>query len=98
MGYFSNGSEGMDYEERYCRRCIHYGPENGPGCPVWGLHLVWNSEQNRNAKIAAILDSLIPPDGIYNGQCKMFTEDHRAVVHEMRCLECGTKASVEVAQ
>ena len=41
MGYFSNGSEGMDYEERYCKRCIHYGPEEGPGCPIWFAHLVY---------------------------------------------------------
>lgn len=23
MGYFSNGCEGMDYQEHYCSRCIH---------------------------------------------------------------------------
>ncbi len=72
MGYFSNGAEGMDYEEQYCRRCIHFGPEEGPGCPVWMAHLLFNYDQNKDEKLASLLDVLIPRDGINNLECTMF--------------------------
>lgn len=39
MGYFSNGSEGMDYQEHYCSKCIHAAKQD---CPVWLLHLLHN--------------------------------------------------------
>ena len=97
MGYFSNGAEGQDYEERYCRRCIYYGPADGPGCPVWGLHLTYNSEQNRHKRIETILSEFIPINGLSNGQCKMFAEDTRKIVHEMRCLECGVSTKIGLA-
>ena len=42
MAYFPNGTAGMEYESHYCFHCIHFGPEEGPGCPIWGLHLDWN--------------------------------------------------------
>ena len=76
MGYFSNGTEGLIYQEQYCRKCINYGPEEGPGCPVWGLHLSLNYERNRDENMAEILDSFIPmsDDGLTNLQCKMFVE------------------------
>ena len=79
MGYFSNGSEGMDYEERYCRKCIHFGPEEGPGCPVWGAHLAFNYQVCNDPPESpgkGILDALIPmsEDGLSNLQCKMFVE------------------------
>lgn len=71
MGYFSNGSEGMDYEARYCARCVHEGPPDGPGCAVWGAHLFRNDVECNKAD--SILHELIPrlPDG-GNGQCRMF--------------------------
>jgi len=37
MGYFSNGSEGIDFEAHYCSKCIHE-----QDCPVWELHLDWD--------------------------------------------------------
>ena len=69
MGHFSSGSEGLDYEEQWCRRCVHYGPENGPGCPVMLAHLLHNGNE--------VLDLLIPQsaDGLGNDQCAMFIED-----------------------
>ena len=69
MGYFSSGSEGLDYEEQWCRRCVHYGPENGPGCPVWLAHLLHNGDE--------VLELLIPRslEGAGNDQCLMFIED-----------------------
>ena len=32
MGYFSNGTEGMMYEEEYCDKCWHGGDN---ACAVW---------------------------------------------------------------
>ena len=85
MGYFSNGTEGQIYEEAYCLRCIHYGPEEGPGCPVWFAHLLYAYEEcNSDSNAKAMLDMLIPrvphtfEDGIthdINGECTMFAED-----------------------
>jgi len=73
MGYFSNGTEGAMYQERYCRRCFHYGPEEGPGCPIWGAHLFLNYSDEA---VHVILDDLIPrsADGLTNEQCRMFHE------------------------
>jgi len=70
MGYFSNGTEGMDYEEHYCRRCVHYGPEDGPGCPIWGAHLLYAYNGPDEAK--TILDMLIPRHDGVNQQCVMW--------------------------
>jgi hypothetical protein len=77
MGYFSNGCEGMDYEERYCRRCVHYGPEEGPGCPIWLAHLLYAYTNTGSGSDAErTLDLLIPrtPDGLDNEQCALFVE------------------------
>lgn len=75
MGYFSNGSEGMDYEAHYCSRCIHQKPDEG-GCMVWLAHLLHNYKECNNKN--SILHLLIPrtTDGLGNEQCKMFIEKH----------------------
>ena len=72
MGYFPNGCEGMDYEARYCDRCIHQGAADGPGCPVWLLHMLHNYEECNNK--SSMLHVLIPrsTDGLSNEQCAMF--------------------------
>lgn len=74
VGYFANGTEGSIYKERYCRRCIHYGPEN---CPVWFAHLLHNYDECN--KDDSILHLLIPltSDGLGNEQCLMFIERDR---------------------
>lgn len=67
MGYFSNGTEGMFYQEEYCEKCVH--DINGD-CPIWLAHILHNySECN---KPDSILHILIPREGGRNGQCKMF--------------------------
>lgn len=72
MGYFSNGTEGMDYEEQYCRRCLHNGPPGGPGCPIMLLHLIHNYDECN--KEDSFLHTLIPRSGIKNEQCSMFID------------------------
>jgi hypothetical protein len=73
MGYFSNGTEGMMYEERYCSRCVHFKPDDG-GCMVWLAHLNGNYKQHDNPALKEVLDLLIPreKDGIGNKECRMF--------------------------
>lgn len=71
MGYFSNGAEGMDYQDRYCLKCQHDG-----NCAVWDAHMLLNYEECN--KKDSILHMLIPKEGIWNGKCKMFIEKQEA--------------------
>jgi hypothetical protein len=73
MGYFANGSEGMDYEAQYCDRCVH---QNG-GCAVWDAHMIANYTECNNPD--SILHILIPrtADGLDNEQCTMFVKQTR---------------------
>ena len=70
MGYFANGTAGMEYEEKYCTMCVHY-----EDCPVLLAHMLYNYDQHGNKKLADVLDLLIPcdVDGA-NGKCTMFLE------------------------
>lgn len=79
MGYFSNGSEGHDYQTRYCSRCIH---DVNQDCPVWGAHLTYNSDSCRDRKLRELLNVLIPmtENGLWNKQCAMFVPVAREVV------------------
>ena len=82
MGYFSNGTEGDDYEARYCCKCLNYDDEMG--CPILNLHLLWNYDavgpsvdpNERDAKAYA-LNHFIPRKGIENLQCRMFKPSDR---------------------
>jgi hypothetical protein len=84
MGYFSNGCEGSDYEERYCSRCIHR-PDYDKliDCPILTLHSMWNYDavgKNADAVKKTVLDTFIPQtaDGLENEQCRMFVERRTA--------------------
>ena len=74
MGYFSNSSEGMAYEARYCDRCLNQKPNDG-GCTVWLAHMLFNYQECN--KEDSILHLLIPrsADKLDNAQCTMFVED-----------------------
>jgi hypothetical protein len=78
MAYFPNGTSGMCYEEEYCCNCVHFGDPDGPGCPIWLLHLLYNYDQCRKGKtgstVKSILGTLIPEtkDGLGAEQCSMF--------------------------
>ena len=66
MGYFPNGTAGMDYEAKYCEQCVH----QEPGCAVWLAHMLRNYDEANNDD--SILHMLIPLDGVQNKQCRMF--------------------------
>lgn len=73
MGYFSNGTEGMDYELRYCDNCVHQnGPDGTTGCAVWLAHSLYNYKECNNPE--SILHLLIPRVGLGNDQCRMFLQ------------------------
>lgn len=77
MGYFSNGTEGEYYLERYCFKCKNWtkrGDEQGEGCPVMDLHIL-NAYALCNSKSLAkkFLDALIPFNAESgNGECAMY--------------------------
>lgn len=91
MAYFSNGIQGMAYEEKYCCRCVHrHGSppdlENGM-CAVWLAHQLYNYEGvnpkdgEQPPSVRHVLDLLIPLDkkeGIWPEKCAMFYEDEHA--------------------
>jgi hypothetical protein len=70
MGYFPNGTAGMDYEDHYCSRCIHDDDEHG--CAVMLAHNLYNYDECN--KPESILHLLIPrsKNGLGNEQCLMF--------------------------
>lgn len=70
MGYFSNGTEGELYQEKYCNRCMH---DKNKNCPIWLAHLLYNYELCNSKNNP--LNILIPlsKDGLTNEQCTMFS-------------------------
>ena len=56
MGYFSNGTEGMMYEEEYCDNFVHRLEESE--CPILQAHMMWNYEECN--KKDSILHKIIP--------------------------------------
>ena len=74
MGYFSNGTEGMAYEEQWCSRCAHYGVD-GCGCAVLNAHMCLNYDECNNK--SSVLHLLIPrtENGLGNERCRMFLKE-----------------------
>ena len=72
MGYFSNGSEGHDYEAKWCDHCVHINPLLH-GCPCWDMHLLYNYEEANNDN--SLLHKMIPIDKDGNNmQCLFFVK------------------------
>jgi len=69
VGYFSNGTEGMMYEEEWCNKCLHR-----EGCPIWMAHMIHNYDECNNKE--SILHMLIPieDNGVGNKKCAMFVD------------------------
>lgn len=55
MAYFSNGSEGMEFEESVCSACQREGD-----CPVWDMHMLYNDDGANNKD--SLLHKMIPVD------------------------------------
>ena len=73
MAHFSNGTEGMMYQSKYCDICWNYRDKDdgrGFGCPIWDLHLLFVGEKQHEVT----LNTLIPmnKDGIFAAECSMF--------------------------
>ncbi len=76
MAHFSNGTEGIAYQEHWCFRCQHRS--SGNPCPIWAAHFdfcheLCNKEDDPGKQI---LDMLIPvDDGGWPMKCSMFLVD-----------------------
>jgi hypothetical protein len=93
MGYFSNGSEGTDFDERYCSHCINMPVREDAGCPVWHAHLLFAYEecgQKSNAKV--ILDMLIEPRKDGPQRCAMFIDKRKKVARTQADLDADKVA------
>ena len=73
MGTFTNGTQGMVFEEMHCSKCIHR-PTEETGCPVWDAHFLYSYElcNDKEHPGKIILDLLIPGD---NHKCNMFIRE-----------------------
>lgn len=73
MAYFSNGTEGEFYQEKFCCRCVHFN-----GCTIWMLHLIHNYDECDNE--SSWLHKLIPMSTyddrgvLVQHQCNLFHE------------------------
>ena len=69
MGYFSNGTEGMQYEAKYCDQCVHNHAEHG--CPVWMMQMEHNYSECNNKD--SLLHKMIPRlESGFSGECVYF--------------------------
>ncbi|MEQ9393276.1 MAG: hypothetical protein RLO03_13820 [Balneola sp.] len=65
MAYFSNGSEGMVFDEQ-CSKC-KYGQK---ACPIAAVQIMYNYDACNNETATNILESLVKDDGT----CTMWEE------------------------
>jgi hypothetical protein len=94
MGYFPNGTSGMDWQESWCMRCANYrdlGDGRGPGCPVWDVHILFC--HGHGDTFVTLLDTLIPRKGLDN-ECAMFLPAD-TLTRRTRCAECGSMLTTE---
>ncbi len=75
MGYFSNGSEGADYQATWCDNCAHDDQDGGWFCPIWTMQLEWNPPSQEDSDRKNALERFIPRVGIWNGACTMFASN-----------------------
>lgn len=69
MAQFSNGTEGMSYEETWCRRCVHDGK-----CAIIAAHQIYRHK----GEVGEVLDMMIPVDDKgYNQECRLFLEKNK---------------------
>jgi hypothetical protein len=74
MAYFPNGTAKMLFEDAQCHGCVHFEGRDGHGCPVMNLHTRYTSDELSivNVRTRYILDTIIPMDKEFAGDCTMF--------------------------
>jgi len=81
MAYFSNGSEGMQYQSKYCDHCINWREDpdvpKSWGCPIIDLHMDGNYDQCKDTPAGRfwkkVLEQFIPTgEDHFAKQCRMF--------------------------
>jgi hypothetical protein len=70
VGYFSNATEGADYERTWCRKCQHGDGDSAGDCAVWEAHLLANHTECERP--GSPLHVLIPRGLAENAKCRMF--------------------------
>ena len=93
MGYFSNGSQGADYQAKFCDHCFHDWENN---CPILLLHLMWNYDavgKNADKTKEIALETFIPTEGIENKQCLMFVR-RASLSDKIRWSENSRRAEI----
>lgn len=84
MGYFSNGSEGMSYQDKYCDKCVHWHEEFG--CPCWWIHQDLNYDECNNKE--SVLHKMIPQDKKgFNSKCFCFIEPKDSIKERAKDAE-----------
>ncbi len=83
MGYFSNGTDGMIYEDKYCGNCA-----NQEKCHILVLHHLHNYTKNYVKRM--MLDEFIPRNEKgENLECKMFLNGATGIEQDMhQCSLC----------
>lgn len=69
MAYFSNGSEGEMFHDRFCCKCKRDADND---CPIWLMHLLYNYDECN--KEDSLLHKMIPKD---LSTCHFFKEQQK---------------------
>jgi len=48
MAYFSNGTEGEMFQEKYCANCIHGGGD----CAVMDAQMLYNGDDEKRGRVS----------------------------------------------
>ena len=86
MGYFSNGTEAISFQEEWCRQCVHWGADDHSkatetkGCPVFDAHFLY--QEGASEETQGVLDLLITRTtqetadgiGVPVNKCQMYRE------------------------
>lgn len=70
MAYFSNSTEGMEFEDSVCAGCLHHEKDEGAVCPVMGAHIAYQGTKEARG----VLDMLISRNEKHEAVCHLFVE------------------------
>ena len=74
MGYFSNSTEGDQFESKFCHTCVHNHEEHS--CPCLDAHLLWNYDECN--KPDSVLHKMILRDEKgFNSKCIFFKDSNK---------------------